>query len=390
MKDIKKAKIAIVQDYLHVYGGAEGVVQAIWELFPNSDIYSATYDAEVMRKAGAFQGAKVHYPKWKDGIPNKIAKFMHKLLIANLPLYFYFLDLSDYDIIISSTAHFAKGVRTRKDQLHISYIHTPPRFLYGYPGQIRKRSKWYYKPIFWPIDTLLRFIDKKFAQFPDYLVCNSTEVKNRIKKFYGRDATIIPPFPAVKVTDSDFEKSKSGTNDYFLIVSRLQTYKNIDLAIKVCGTQNIKLKIAGTGDQKDELEKLARKYHSVELLGFVSDEEKHNLFINSKGFLATVTKEDFGMTPLESMMYGKPVVALRDAGYLDTVEEDKTGVFFDELTEESLLNAINRFEKMNWNYDYIRRYALGFSKDRFKKEFFEFVKDRYNTKRTKISGRSKP
>jgi len=376
-KDIKDAKVAIVQDYLHVFGGAEGVVQAIWELFPNSEIYSATYDEKAMKKAGAFQGAKIHYPKWKDGIPHKIKKFMHKLMIANLPLYFYFLDLSNYDIIISSTAHFAKGVRTKPNQLHISYIHTPPRFLYGYPGQIRKRSKWYFKPIFWPIDSVLRIIDKQFAKHPDYLVCNSTEVKNRIKNFYNRDAVVIPPFPNVTVTDEDFKKSKSGTNDYFLIVSRLQTYKNIDLAIKVCGSQNIKLKIAGTGDQKKELEVLAKNYDSVEILGFVSDEEKHNLFINSKGFLATVTKEDFGMTPLESMMYGKPVVALRDAGYLDTVEEGKTGVFFDELTEDSLLNAIKNFDKIKWDYDYIRKHAKTFSKDRFKKEFYEFVKSKY-------------
>ncbi len=376
-KDIKDAKVAIVQDYLHVFGGAEGVVQAIWELFPNSEIYSATYDEKAMKKAGAFQGAKIHYPKWKDGIPHKIKKFMHKLMIANLPLYFYFLDLSNYDIIISSTAHFAKGVRTKPNQLHISYIHTPPRFLYGYPGQIRKRSKWYFKPIFWPIDSVLRIIDKQFAKHPDYLVCNSTEVKNRIKNFYNRDAVVIPPFPNVTVTDEDFRKSKSGTNDYFLIVSRLQTYKNIDLAIKVCGSQNIKLKIAGTGDQKKELEVLAKNYDSVEILGFVSDEEKHNLFINSKGFLATVTKEDFGMTPLESMMYGKPVVALRDAGYLDTVEEGKTGVFFDELTEDSLLNAIKNFDKIKWDYDYIRKHAKTFSKDRFKKEFYEFVKSKY-------------
>ena len=376
-KDIKDAKVAIVQDYLHVFGGAEGVVQAIWELFPNSEIYSATYDEKAMKKAGAFQGAKIHYPKWKDGIPHKIKKFMHKLMIANLPLYFYFLDLSNYDIIISSTAHFAKGVRTKPNQLHVSYIHTPPRFLYGYPGQIRKRSKWYFKPIFWPIDSVLRIIDKQFAKHPDYLVCNSTEVKNRIKNFYNRDAVVIPPFPNVTVTDEDFKKSKSGTNDYFLIVSRLQTYKNIDLAIKVCGSQNIKLKIAGTGDQKKELEVLAKNYDSVEILGFVSDEEKHNLFINSKGFLATVTKEDFGMTPLESMMYGKPVVALRDAGYLDTVEEGKTGVFFDELTEDSLLNAIKNFDKIKWDYDYIRKHAKTFSKDRFKKEFYEFVKSKY-------------
>ncbi len=369
MKDVK---VALVHDYLHVFGGAEGVLEAIWEIFPNADIYSATYDPKAMEKAGAFRGANIIYPKWKDNIPGKFKKFVHRALIANLPLYFSNLDLSKYDLIISSTAHFAKGVRTTDKQLHISYIHTPPRFLYGFHGEIRKRSYWYWKVILWPLDSLLRYIDQRFANRPDYLLCNSQTVKDRIKKFYGRDAFIINPFPNIKA--KDFPQSVLHVDDgFYLMISRLSAYKNIDLAIKVCGSQSIPLKVAGTGSDESILKELALKYPSVEMLGFITEDQKTDLYKRCRAVICAVRDEDFGMAPLEPMLFGKPVIALKQGGYLETVVDGVCGVFFEEITEESLGNGIRRFESMRFDSNAIRQHALKFSKDRFKSEFETFV-----------------
>ena len=368
-------KVAIVHDYLNVYGGGEALMHAIWELYPDADIYTAEYDADAMAKAGAFRDAKIHYPKWKNSIPGKLKKFAHQILIANLPFYFSRLDLSEYDLVISSTAHFAKGVQTRDDQTHVSYVHTPPRFLYGYKGALRKRSIWYWKLILWPLDTYLRYMDQKFAKRPDYLICNSEEVRSRIKRIYRRDAKVINPFPQVSVSDQEFQDAKqNGKNDYYLIISRLAAYKNIDLAINTLGNSGRLLKIAGTGPESENLRKLVSQFDTVEMLGFVSEEEKKNLYRNCKAFLATVKDEDFGMAPLEPMMYGKPVIALRQGGYLETMIENKTGVFFDALTPDALLDAINHLDEITLNPDEIRRHAMTFNKERFQQELREYIK----------------
>jgi len=369
-------KIAIVHDYLHVYGGAEALVEAIWEIYPDADIYTASCDKNVLKKANAFNGANIIYPKWKNSLKGKFGRFIHNILIANLPIYFESLDLREYDLIISSTAHFAKGVITSPDQVHISYIHTPPRFLYGYPGTTRKHDSKIWSIILNPLDAFLRIVDYNFSKRPDYIICNSKEVEKRINKFYKRKVhKIINPFPQVSVDKNILNNIKD--EGYFLIVSRLENYKNIDLAINVCGKNNIKLKVAGTGTQFDELERLASKYNSVELLGFVSDKKKNELYKNCHGFLCTVKDEDFGMTALESMAYGKPVVALRAGGYLETVVDGITGVFFNELTEVSLLDGIEKFNKTKFDSKKIIAHANRFSKDNFKRSFRNFVNSIY-------------
>ena len=375
-KKLRNLKVVIIQDYLHVFGGAEGVANAIYELFPQADIYTATYDKMAMEKAGVFKGAKIFYPKWRKNIKGKFGFFIHKLLIANLPIYFYTLNLKKYDLVISSTAHFAKGIRTTKNQLHISYIHTPPRFLYGYEGEIRKRSFWYWKALLFPVDIFLKAVDKWFAKFPDYIVCNSKEVQMRIKRIYSRDAVIINPFPNLKLSDSDFKQIKNKKGGYYLSIGRLQSYKNVDLIVKTCGKNNIPLKIAGMGNKEGYIKNLCKKYSSVEFLGFVSNEKKKKLLRDCEAFIGAVKDEDFGMAPLEAMLYGKPVIVLRQGGYLETVKERKTGIFFDTLNEKSLLDAITRFKSLKFDPDSIRKHALGFSKERFKKEFKDFVVDK--------------
>ena len=373
--EIKNLKVAIVHDYLHVYGGAEGVVQAIFEIFPQADIYTSTCDEKMLHDFKLFEGAKIYYPKWKNNIPGKIRGFIHKVLIANLPFYFANLDLSKYDLIISSTAHFAKGVKkSRSDQIHISYVHTPPRFLYGLEGEMRKRSFAVWNLLLWPLDSYLRFLDQKFAQRPDYLLCNSENVKNRIKKFYNRDAVVINPFPNIKVTEKDFQESQFNKENFYLIISRLAAYKNIDLAINVCGKNNLQLKIGGKGPDEEMFRALASQYSTVKMEGFITEEQKFDLYKRCKAVFATVKDEDFGMAPLEPMLFGKPVIALKQGGYLETVNTD-VGVFFDELTEESLMNAITELDTKSFDPQEIRLHALKFSKENFKEKFLDFIRE---------------
>lgn len=377
MKDLKDLKVALVHDYLTEFGGAEGVAQAIWEIFPQADIYTAAYDSAKMAKVGAFKSAKVFYPKWRPNWSGSLGRFIHLLFVANLPLYFENLDLRGYDLIISDTAHFAKGVITRPDQLHISYIHTPPRSIYGYRGESSKREHPLWQLLLAPLDCVLRVIDYQFGQRPDYLLCNSREVQRRIKKFYGRNAVVINPFPAVGV---QIVAPETATAGYYLVVSRLSAYKNIDLIIDTCGKNNISLKVAGTGTSEAYLRQLASKYPSVEMLGLVSGEEKVKLYQNCKAVIGAVKDEDFGMAALEPMVFGKPVVVLHEAGYLETVTEGVSGVFFDELTEESLLNGLKKVEETTWNVDDIKKQAARFSKERFQREFLGFITEKWDSR----------
>jgi len=383
--DSKFKKIAIVHDYLDVYGGAESVVQAIWELYPDADIYSSTCDESLIKKFNLFGGKtdRIFFPKWKNHIPKYLRWFVNKLLVADLPLYFYSLDLSKYDLVISSTAHFAKCLRTSKDQVHVSYIHTPPRFLYGLKGDIRKRSNPIIAGLLFPLDVILRFVDKKAAGFPDYLLCNSETVRQRILKFYGRDAKIIFPFANIDMTVLAAKPTnlKFDAGNYYLVVSRLASFKNIDFIIESCGKNNINLVIAGSGPDKERLNEIAQKYECINMLGFISEENKAWLLQNCKAFICATRDEDFGMSTLEPMFYGKPVCALRSGGNTETVIENVNGVFFDDLNENLFLNGIHYLEIYDMDPVAIKMSVSKFNKERFKTEFGVFIDGIKNRKK---------
>jgi len=231
------------------------------------------------------------------------------------------------------------------------------------------------KILLWPIDLYLRYKDQQFANRPDYLLCNSKEVQNRIKRIYKRDATVIYPFVQIGVAPE-----KKGLpllfkydNPPYLIVSRLESYKNIDLTINVCGKNNIRLKIAGDGSEMENLKKLASKYKTVKMFGLVSEEMKSALYQTCKAVVCSAKNEDFGISAIEPMAYGKPVVAVNRGGYLETVIENKTGVFFDDLTEESLLEAIKKIDAIKWDSGEIKKHALSFTKEKFQRNIKNFV-----------------
>jgi len=391
---VKSPKIAIIHDYLNAYGGQEAVTSAIWELWPNAPIYTALWDPAVFKKTRTLQGAKIVVPKWAT---SKFVNRFYKYFTFLYPIVFERLDLSKFDIVISSSANFAKGVITKPTQLHISYIHTPPRFLYGYPTESSKRDNLLWKPILKIVDYFLLRWDQKAAQRPDFLLCNSKEVRDRIKRLYKRDAKIIYPFiniqnakgdKAAPTTQAELARRcgrgnlEDGENtgekeEYYLTVTRMSLYKHVDKAILACARLGRKLKVAGSGKEFERFKKIAESCGGdIEMLGFVSENQKADLYKNCRALIHPVEFEDFGMTPLEAMYLGKPAIVPNQGGFKDTVIDGYNGVFSKSSSVTDLSEAILRFEELekrvNWEKN-CKETASRFTKERFKKEFKGFV-----------------
>jgi glycosyltransferase involved in cell wall biosynthesis len=284
-------------------------------------------------------------------------------------------DLKDYDLVIStSAAYFAKAVITSPQTLHIGYIHTPPRYLYGLTTAHGYRKNIFTKIGGTILNHFMRIYDFEVSQRPDILVANSKAVKKRIKKFYGRDSIVI--YPPVDI--DELRSIKAKKQNYFLYLGRLDPHKRIDLIVQVFNKLNLPLKIAGVGRQQSYLNKIAGK--NVEVLGYVSGEQKIKLLSQAQAFIAAAEDEDFGITVVEAQSAGTPVIALRKGGYLETVIEGKTGEFFDELTEESLSKTVQDFDPKRYKLEDLRKNAEGFSKKRFQEEILDIVEK--NTKKS--------
>ncbi len=377
-----KLKIAIVHDYLKEYGGAERVVETLLEIWPDAPVYTTVF---LPQYAGPH---KQRVEKWniKTSFLQKIP-YKEKLIsmfrfVASLV--FLSMDLREFDVIIVSSAGTYTSpnfiIRNKKSTL-ITYYHTPPRYLYGYPVANDWERNFFRKtllilgriPIFF-----LRILDKKAAQIPDYVIANSQEVAGRIKKFYGRDATII--YPPVEIPGVPIQTHTRSVRDYYLIGGRVSRHKGFDVAIKAFTELNLPLKVFGgtfASYGLDQFKNLAGP--NVEFLGEVSEGEKWDLMRHAKAFIFPSEAEDFGIIPVEAMAVGTPVIALRQGGQLETVIEGKTGLFFDKRAPESLESAVRKFEKMKFNPLDCRNQAKKFSKERFKKEMLQFVNSHAGT-----------
>lgn len=363
-------KVALVHDFLNQYGGAERVLEAIHELFPYAHVYTSLHDpTKLPLRMRNWEIRPFQLPK----LP--IAHFL-KYYTAFYPFLFENLDLQEYDLVISSTAFFAKGVLVKPGAVHISYIHTPPRFLYHYRAETGKRELFFYRPVLALLDNFFRIWDYRAAQRPDYIVVNSQEVARRVKKFYGREATVIYPPVNLPYSNRPVVQS-SGRQFYYLVVSRLLSYKRIDLAIQAANELKVPLKITGTGKEENKLRRMAGP--TVEFLGFVSDDKLSGLLSNCQALIFP-TDEDFGIVPVEAMYFGRPVLAFAKGGALETIIAGKTGKFFREETVESLVEAWKSFDPSEYKAQNCIAQAKKFSKARFKKEFSGFVKNSLNRK----------
>lgn len=368
MQNKKIMKVALVHEYLVQYGGAEKTLEALRENFPKAPIYTLLYNSKKM--AGRFSDAEIR-TSFLQKFP--FAKNHHRLFFPMLmPMAIEQFDFSYYDLVISDSASFAKGIITKPHTKHICYCHTPTRFVwdgcqkyiqeeFSYPRFLKK---------FVPLGiNYVRIWDAAAAQRPDYIIANSNFVASRVKKYYNRDAQVIYPPVDVKNIQNSITPKDEG---YFLIVSRLLSNKNTELAVEVFNKLRLPLKIIGDGPLYKKLKKIAGA--NVEILGFVSDEKKIEILAGCSAFIFPM-EEDFGITQIEAMAAGKPIIALRAGGALEIVEEGKTGVFFDYPNLESLEEGIKKFlsEQNSFDSRIIQEYARKFDKEMFKVQMKKFV-----------------
>ena len=381
-------KIAIVHDYIKEYGGAERVVEELIKIFPEATVYTTIFMPEYLgphRKRVEQWKIKT---TWLQKVPFKGKFISYARLVA--PLVFKNLDLSSYDVVITSAAgtytspNFVKiGENTRL----ICYCHTPPRYLYGY----KTANNWDSNPgrkFLKTIGTVpmhfLRLLDFKSAQNVDQFIANSEEVKARIKKFYRRDAEVIyPPVTfdsRFKISNSakvSLDKQDSRREKYYLTGGRLARAKGIDVIVAAFNKNGLPLKIFGKGFAgfEEELKKMANK--NIEFIGEVTDEEKFELMAKAKAFVFASYDEDFGITPVEAMGVGTPVIAFKSGGVKETVIDKETGLFYDENSPEGLNIAIEKFESASWrnkiNPEDCVAQAKKFSKEEFDKKIRALV-----------------
>lgn len=358
-------KIALVHDYIKEYGGAERVLEALTEIYPDAPIYTAFVDKNSTAYSH-FKNKKI-VTSWFNFLPfaSKLASPLRFLT----PTIWESFNFKDYDIVLSSASWFITKGFGKENSIEICYCHTPPRWLYGYNTSVNFQKYAIVRFYASVVGHFLRLYDFKRAQKVNYFIANSKEVSERIKKFYRKDSTIIyPPVSLPKVGDVKRE-------DYYFIVSRIVGAKGLDLAVEAAVKAGFKLKIAGSpAGYSFEQEKLIKNSKGkVEFLGQVSDTELAKLYKRAKAFLALAKDEDFGITPVEAMLSGTPVIAFNGGGYKETIIDGKTGVLFDEYSATGLLSAIRRFENMKLNSKNCKEQAEKFSKERFKREIKEFI-----------------
>lgn len=358
-------KIALVHDYLSQDGGAERVLKAFHEIWPEAPIFVLFYDKNKIR---GFDQAKI-----KESFISKLpwGRKKYQWYLPWMPLATERHNLHEFDIVLSSTSAFAKGILTRPNTVHISYCHTPTRYLWTDTHEYIEDLKynWLVKSLLPRLIHHLRIWDKMSVDRVDNFIANSYTVKNRIQKYYRRDSNVI--YPPVEI---DKFKVSNEIGDYYLAGGRLVPYKRFDLLVKTFNRLGHKLKIFGTGPEMENLKRMSKS--NIEFLGFVNDEEKAELMSHARAFLHPQV-EDLGITPIESMAAGRPVIAYPVGGVTETIVHGETGVFFKEQTWESIFDTVLNFNYENWDSAKIREHAKQFSLDKFKEEVKKYVIDQY-------------
>lgn len=349
-------KVALVHDWLTNFGGAERVVLEFTKLFPEAPIFTAVYDPQ---KLGALFPPEKVRPSRMNKIP--FSRRYYTKMLSLMPAAFESFDLSGYDLVLSSSSSCAKGVLTKADVPHVSYLHTPMRYAWDLYHQYLRDSSLPTRIAMRRLLPRIRSWDIQNSHLVDAFIANSTTVQGRIKKIYRRDSAVI--FPPVN-TDF-FTPSGEGPGNYFLLLSRFVPYKRVDLAIEAFNKLGKPLVIIGGGSEEKRLRRLAGP--SIRFTGRLSDEETRTYYRNCRAFIFP-PYEDFGITPLEAQACGRPVIAYGRGGALDTVLPGKTGLFFAEQTPEALAAAVEEAEGMAFNTEAIRAHAEGFSAERFRKE----------------------
>jgi len=363
-------RVAIVHDLLLRYGGAERVVLALKEIYPEAPVYTLLYDRENM--APWFSEIDVR-PSWLQKLPRFLRK-KHKYLLKLMPLAVESLDLRDFDLVISSSTAFAKGVVTRPDTKHICYCHSPARFLWDMSHRYPKmQSLGGLRGLAAKISVhQLRLWDKSTINRVDYFIANSQTTKARIRKYYRRRAEVIYP-PVPEGLESFAGGFAPEEKDYFLIVSQLVKHKNIEVAVEAFNKLELPLVVIGEGPERKRLAKLAGP--KIKFKGFLPEERVQVYRKNCRAFIFP-GEDDFGIAPVQALKAGRPVLALRAGGATETVIEGVNGEFFDWPLPEILADGVRRLLENYAAYDpeIIKKSVEKFGEKRFKEEIEGFVK----------------
>lgn len=362
-------KVALVHDYIKEYGGAEKVLEALHEIWPKAPVYTTVYLPKFLGPH------KERFAGWdiRTSLLQRVP-FKSKLISpfrTVAPWVFKNMDFSKYDVVIvSATGAYSPNLIKKSKAAHICYCHTPPRYLYGYPTARNWKNNVIFRILGEIANHFLRIVDFQSAQNVDYFIANSKEVAKRIEKFYRRDSVVIYPPVDAPTADQPLLVSR---RDYYLAGGRLARPKRVDLAVQVCTKLNLPLKVFGKefAGYGEELKEVAGP--TIEFVGEITDEKKFKLMAGAKAFIFPAEFEDFGITPVEAMAVGTPVIALRSGGVKESVIEGKTGIFFDEPTINSLSSAIKKFERSRIKSRDCIKQAQKFSKEIFIKEMKTFV-----------------
>jgi glycosyltransferase involved in cell wall biosynthesis len=366
-------KIAITHDYLRDYRGGERVLEALHETWPDAPIYTSIYDPGKMQDQGWDPSSKQVRLSFMQSfwypLQHKLPRFYFTIFF---PIAFMAFNFKGYDVVISSASFAAKYIRKKK-AIHISYIHTPPRFIWGYDTDINLSQMSFLEQIPARVArSALKWFDLNRARGVDYFIANSKTVQRRIRDTYAAESKVIyPPVETAKFS------GKSEDKGYFLVVSALGEYKKVDLVVEAFNNLGLPLKVVGDGSQLEALRSLALP--NVEMLGRLPEPETIELILGCKAFIFP-TEEDFGIAPVEAMAAGKPVLAYGRGGATETVIAGKTGEFFLEQSVAGIMAAMKFFDPSRYRAEDCRRRAREFDKKVFKRKIKVFVGRVYKRK----------
>ena len=361
-------KIALVHDWINDLSGAERVLIELHKIFPEAPIYTLFQNKKFTKQY--LPKAEIR-PSFLQKIPGITRNYKYFFFL--MPTAIESFDLSDFDIVISSSAIFSKGLVIKPRTKHICYCYSPTRQLWDL--NVELIGNWKLEIGNSVAKHLLRLWDRQASDRVDEFVAISEHVRQRIKKYYRREAKVI--YPPVSINSkpqilnskqTQNPKPKIQNRDYYLIISRLYKHKNIDIAIEAFAKLNLPLVVIGTGPEYKKLKSKIENLKLIRLLGFISDQELPYYYQNCWAFVMP-QEEDFGITPVEAMSYGKPVLALRKGGATETIVEGKTGEFFDDPIPEALADGVRRLNDNYTSYspEFIKSHAMNFSEERFKK-----------------------
>ena len=357
-------KVALVHDWLTGMRGGEKVLLELVRLLPEADLYTLLWNRGSVVPE---MEARVRGTTFLQNLPRAARAYRYYLPL--FPAAIRSLDLRGYDVILSSSHAVAKSVRVPEGAVHVSYVHTPMRYLWDTRADYFRfgRGRWWKRAALALVAPALRRFDRRTAAGVDFFIANSANVRERIRRVYGAEAQVIPP-----PVDTDFfTPSPSALEDYYLVVSSLEPYKRVDLAVEAFSGGKRRLLVAGSGTLEAELR--ARAKPPVEFLGAVSDERLRNLYQHCRALIFPA-REDFGIVAVEAQACGRPVVCYGQGGAAESVLDGRTGFHVHQQSASALLDGVGRLERREWNAGAIRQHSLEFSQPQFHERMKSFLR----------------